>query len=71
MAFRPGKPVMARATEDRPWEPAEIVYQRMAGPDYREVAAYSVSMESRASDPTYSGTIVSPRNVRDLDPEEF
>jgi hypothetical protein len=46
------------------WLSGHVNYARMAGPDYTEVAAYSVVLDKHLSRPGYSGTVVSADKVR-------
>lgn len=48
----PGTPVTT------PFGTGIVVYSRMAPPDYDTVAVYSVSLDKKAGDPAYTGTIV-------------
>jgi hypothetical protein len=49
-----------------PGGPATVVYRRMAAPSYTEAAAYSVRLDCRAADPTYSGTMYAAGDVRPM-----
>lgn len=51
VSFESGQKVMT------PLGPGVVQYKRMAPPDYYKVAAYSVRLDSKASDPKYNGTI--------------
>ena len=42
----------------------EVVYKRMAPPTYAEVDVYSVKLDARKGDPTYSGTIYKANQVQ-------
>lgn len=46
------------------WRAGTVRYRRMAPPDYREVAAYSVRLDEKLSRPGYDGTLVKPADVR-------
>lgn len=40
-----------------------VAYVRMAGPDYREPAAYSVVLDHKANRPGYTGTVIPAAHV--------
>lgn len=56
--FKPGMRVAVILGDDL--LEATVVYQRMLGPEYKEVAAVSVRLDKLAHDPRYAGTIVPP-----------
>jgi hypothetical protein len=44
--------------------PGEVVYVRMAGPDYSKAQAYSVKLDSKKSNPGYTGTMILASDVK-------
>jgi len=42
----------------------EVVYKRMKAPTYSEVEVYSVRLDARKGDPTYTGTIYKPEMLK-------
>jgi hypothetical protein len=46
------------------WKPGQVAYARMAGPDYKQVATYSVVLAEKMLKPGYTGTIVPAWFVR-------
>jgi hypothetical protein len=57
MNFKPGTPVMTSMGR------GEVVFSRMAAPTYSEAEAYSIKLDSRKNDPTYTGTMFSASDV--------
>lgn len=47
-----------------PEGPGTVIYKRMKPPEYSEVAAYSVKLDSRKDHPNYHGTIYAPDQLK-------
>ncbi len=61
MTFTPGDRV------NTPLGPATVLTQRMEPPTYRHAAAVSVRLDSRQTDPRYSGTVFAAADVEPLE----
>lgn len=55
----------AQARVITPQGPGTVVYARNAPPDYTEVAAYVVKLDSRKDHPTYTGTVYTPDQLKE------
>lgn len=59
MSFNQGDRVMT------PGGAGEVVYKRMAAPDYTHVAAYSVKLDHARHNPLYTGSLYPANEVKE------
>lgn len=55
----------AQARVITPEGPGTVIYKRMKPPEYSQVAAYSVRLDSRKDHPGYFGTIYTPDQLKE------